>query len=347
MLRRAFLIAVALSALAALTPATPGRAWTFTDAAGRTVDIPDAPGRVLAAGPPAAVLIYALAPDKLAGWVRAPNEAEKEFLAAPYRDLPGLGRLTGKGGTANIEMILAQKPDLILDVGSVDPTYASLADRVQEQTGIPYVLIDGRFDRTPETLREAGRVLAVPEAGETAAAFAETALARLSADLAATPAEQRPRVYYGRGPDGLETGLAGSINTEVLAAAGALNVAEGAGAGGLAEVSLEQVLVWDPEVILAQDPEFARELRADPAWAGVAAVREGRIYVSPALPFGWFDAPPGINRIIGVDWLRYVLQGGSIDELRGRARDFYALFYHVDLSDAQLDQLLAGTAAAP
>lgn len=345
--RRIFLKALALVATLALGLPAQAETRTVVDSAGRSVVVPAAPQRVLAAGPPASVLLYALAPEKMVGWVREPSAAEKAFIAAPYRDLPVTGRLTGKGNTANIEMVLAAKPDLILDVGSVDPTYASLADRVQEQTGIPYVLVDGRFDRTPETLREVGALLGVPDVAEKEAAFAEAALARLAARVAAIPEAERPRVYYGRGPDGLETGLAGSINMEVLDAVGATNVAEAAGAGGLANVSAEQVLAWNPDVILTQNPDFHASLAADPVWAQVAAVREGRVYQVPTLPFGWFDTPPGINRVIGVDWLTSVLypgEGGP--DLRAATRDFYRLFYHVDPTDAELDTLLAGAAPA-
>ena len=108
--------------------------------------------RVFAAGPPATLLAYVLAPETLAGWTRALTPAEREYLAAPYGDLPDFGRLTGRGETANLEMVLRTKPDLILDFGSVTPTYISLADRVQAQTGIPYVLIDGLFTNTAAAL---------------------------------------------------------------------------------------------------------------------------------------------------------------------------------------------------
>lgn len=98
----------------------------------------------------------------MVGWVREPSAAEKEVIAPPFRDLPVTGRLTGRGNTANIEMVLAVKPDLILDVGSVDPTYASLADRVQEQTGIPYLLVDGSFARTPRRCARSARFSMCP-----------------------------------------------------------------------------------------------------------------------------------------------------------------------------------------
>ena len=69
---------------------------------------------------------------------------------------PEIGRLTGRGNTANLETVIALKPDLILDVGSTRATFVSLAERVQAQTGIPYALLDGRFDAIPDTYRKLG-----------------------------------------------------------------------------------------------------------------------------------------------------------------------------------------------
>src|SRR5262245_16531008 len=224
-----------LFALFGILP-TVAQARSITDAAGRKVEIPDRITRVLAAGPPAAVLIYALAPDKLTGWVRAPSDAEKAYLMPSVRDLPTYGRLTGKGGTANMEAVLAAKPDIILDVGTVDATYSSLADKVQSQTGIPYVLIDGSFARTGDTLRTAGDILGVGARAKELADYADGTIKNLNEKLAGIPTDKRPHVYYGRGPEGLETGLAGSINLEILEAAGATNVASAAGKGGLTQV---------------------------------------------------------------------------------------------------------------
>ena len=71
-------------------------------------------------------------------------------------------------------------------------------------------------------------------------------------------------------------------------------------------------------------------------------MRDGRIYLSPHLPYAWFDAPPGVNRLIGVRWLGSVLYPKQFPEsLHGATHQFYKLFYHVDLRDEQIDQLLA------
>ena len=327
-----------LFALSAQVEARP-----FTDAAGRTVELPETVTRVLAAGPPASVLLYTLVPDKLAGWVSAPAAEAKPFLVPAARDLPVFGRLTGRGGTANVEMVLSAKPDLIVDVGSIGATYASLADRVQAQTGIPYVLLDGSFTKTPETYRQLGVIVGAQARGDMLASEAERMMREIESKLATVPPDKRPRVYYGRGPKGLETGLAGSINTEILDAAGADNVAAAAGSGGLATVSPEQVLAWNPDIILTLDESVRAAVLSDPVWSGLPAVRDKRVYRAPNLPFGWFDAPPGVNRLIGLSWLAALFHPDLFpQDLRETTRAFYKTFYAVELTGEQLDTLLAG-----
>src|SRR5262249_55985851 len=152
---------------------------------------------------------------------------------------------------ANLESVIALKPDLILDIGSVNPTYVSLADRVQEQTGIPYALLDGRFDGSARAYRTLGTLIGQPAPGEEFAGYTERTMAVIAGRIAAVPKAARPRVYYARGPRGLETGLGGSINVETIELL-AQNVA-GETRGGLATVSIEQVLLWNPDVIITID----------------------------------------------------------------------------------------------
>ena len=332
-------LGLALTALLALTDGAAAR--PFTDAAGRTVEIPDRVTRVLAAGPPAAVLLYSLAPDLIAGWVSAPAPAALPYLEPRTRALPAFGRLTGRGGTANVEAVLAAKPDLIVDSGSLGPTYASLADRVQAQTGIPYILLDGGFSRIPETYRQLGAALGRQADADALAAYAQDLTDTVAKAIGPLPASQRPRVYYARGSRGLETGFAGAINTELLEAAGASNVAQDGG-GRLGTVSPEQVLAWNPEVIVTLDPVFPALARTDPVWKDVTAVQAGRIYPAPLQPFPWFDAPPGINRLIGLRWLAGLLHPELFPEpMPEVVRDFYRRFYHVELDAAQATSLLS------
>ncbi|WP_167644826.1 iron ABC transporter substrate-binding protein [Mameliella alba] len=322
--------------------ATPLAARTITDSAGRVVEVPDDVTTVFAAGPPASVLVYVLKPEALTGWPRALRAEERDYIAEPYRDLPETGRLTGRGGEANLERVLEIKPDLIVDFGSVRDTYIDLADRVQAQTGIPYLLIDGRFENTPEALRILGEALGVPDRGKALAADAEARFASIDALLDEVPEEARPRVYLARGPDGLETGMKGSINTEIIERAGGRNVADDGGTTrGLVRASMEQVIVANPDLVVTWDRTFFDRVWEDPLWQGIDAVQQQRVYLSPTAPFGWIDRPPSLNRMMGLNWMAGLMYPDRWQgDLREEAREFYAQWYHVDLSDDALDRLL-------
>jgi iron complex transport system substrate-binding protein len=335
--RRALLTGLA----GALIAPRKALAQSVMDGAGRAVPVPRKVERVFPAGPPAAIFVYTLAPELLLGWPRANRPEERAFLLPDVGGRPEVGRITGRGNTANLETVLALKPDLILDMGSTSATYVSLADRVQQQTGIPYALLDGRFTGTAEGYRILGALIGERQKGEDYAAIVDATIRDVTGRLAAVPADRRPRVYYARGPRGLETGLGGSINVETIELL-AQNVAGGT-RGGLANVSIEQVLVWNPDVIVTIDQDFAAAVRGDPAWASMKAVRDGRVHLSPKMPFGWVDFPPSVNRLIGLRWLAKILYPDMFpDDLTAQTREFYTRFYHVTPSDAQIERVLAG-----
>ncbi len=316
-------------------------AQTVNDAAGRSVAVPAKVSRVFPAGPPAAILLYTLAPDLLIGWPRANRPEECVYMLPEICTRPEVGRITGRGNTANLETVLALKPDLILDVGSTSATFVSLADRVQEQTGIPYALLDGRVSGIAGTYRSLGALIGRREDAEKLVRYTEDTLKTILGRVEPVTASERPRVYYARGPKGLATGLGGSINVETIEMIGR-NVA-GETPGGLANVSIEQILVWNPDVIVTIDQEFAATVRTDPSWASVKAVRENRVHLSPKMPFGWVDFPPSVNRLIGLWWLAKILYPDRFPEdLRKLTEEFYTLFYHVTPTPAQIDHVLAG-----
>jgi iron complex transport system substrate-binding protein len=147
-----------LSGASAALIAPSARAATVTDATGRALPMPEKIARVFPAGPPAAILLYTLAPDLLLGWPRANRPEECAYMLPDVCTRPEVGRLTGRGNTANLESVIALKPDLILDVGATSTTFVSLAERVQQQTGIPYALLDGRFDAVAVTYRKLGEL---------------------------------------------------------------------------------------------------------------------------------------------------------------------------------------------
>jgi len=317
-----------------------------TDGAGRLIVPPPRVERVFAAGPPASVMVFALAPEKLVGWTRGMRVAEAQFFDERYARLPELGRLTGRGDTANVEVVLRAKANLIVDAGATHASLAELAQSVQDRTGISYALFDGRIEQTPATLRALGRLMGNERAAEALAAWYENELE--DARARSRRSKSNPLVYYGRGSAGLQTGGKGSINVEVLEILGARNAAAEARAG-LVTVPFEQVILWNPEVILTTDPNFWRLAWVDPRWRAVEAVHRKQVFLSPHLPFGWFDFPPGPNRLLGIWWAGKILEPeafASVD-LRAKAREFHRRFYHRVPTEAQLDALLGEPGVLP
>ena len=330
--------------LALLLPGIARSQAAIVDASGREIRPPAKVERVYAAGPPASLLVFAIAPDKLVGWTRGMRANEAPFFPDRYAQLPELGRLTGRGNTANIEVVLQAKTDLIVDVGSTGASLASLATQVQEQTRIPYALFDGRIESTATTLRALGKLMG--NDGDRLATWYEQQLA--NAKQRVGRAKDHPLVYYGRGTSGLQSGGKGSINVEILDFLGARNAAAEARAG-LATVAMEQVLIWNPEVILTTDPNYWASVWSDARWRDVKAVQTRRVYLAPHLPFGWFDFPPGANRLLGIWWagkLLYPREFADVD-LRAKVSEFHRLFYHREPSAAQLDALLGEPGVMP
>ncbi|MDR3421734.1 MAG: ABC transporter substrate-binding protein [Xanthobacteraceae bacterium] len=337
--RRAFVGGLAV----ALVAPRDGFAASITDATGRTVMASDRLMRIYPAGPPAAVELYTLAPDLLMGWLEPIGQADREFLLPESAALPKIPRLTGRGGdTINLDALAALKPDLILDVSNTGEAYSSLAERVQQQSSIPYVLLDGHLDRIGATYRAIGHLIGRSEQAETLARYAETTIATITQRSAEVPSDARPLVYYARDKSGLQTGFGGSMISEPIEFIGARNAAaELHGAHGVA--TLEQVTAWNPEIIIAGDREFTKLVRSDPAWAAIAAVEKGRIYLAPRLPFGWIDYPPAVNRLIGLWWLAKIFYPDRFPEdINALARHFYTVFYHVTPTAAQIGRVLAG-----
>lgn len=310
---------------------------TLTDAAGRQVTLPATVTRVLASGPPGSVFLYTLAPEMMIGWIRPPTPEEKPFLKAPYADLPVYARMTGRSDSIDVAAIQAHKADFILDIGAIDPGYVALADRVQAQVGLPYVLLDGTLAKTAASYRILGGLLGREARAEELARAADAMIADVRGKIAAVPADRRPRVLYARGAKG--TVRANPINVDILDVLGAANVAPPS--GSREPLGMEEIQRADPTVILAIDEAFFESVMRDPAWANVAAVKARRVFHAPTLPFNWLDDPPGVNRLIGMRWLAERMYPDiRFGDLRAAIRDFYRTFYHQQPTVPQVEVLM-------
>ena len=332
------LVAAALAVFALIGAAMPAAAAVFTDAAGRRVNLPGHITRILPAERNAEVLVYALAPDKLVGLERlSGGKAKLRGVERP----PVLHFRQDSTPESVAQAALDYRADLIIDAGPVTPERAVFADAVQQRSGIPYILVYDGFDRLQQVFVSLGELFGVGERGNDLRLFFEFDITRVRGVQQVRPTDNRPHVYYALGPDGLTTALPGSPAGAAIDAAGGINVAGALGRGTLARISREQLLSWNPNIIIAADPRFFAALRRDRAWRGLSAVREKKVYLEPNKPFGWLNDPPGINRLIGLYWLSALFyKFPEYEDLRGVTCEFYDKFYRLRLTNAQLNNML-------
>lgn len=297
---------------------------------------PQAVKRLLSAGKPSDVLLLAIAPEKLEGFSAFKLDGKRGiYFPEMIQKKPKLGKISGKSSTLSPEKIVALSPDLIVDLGNFTPNYKDQAKKTHVQTKVPYVLLNGGLDATPAMLREAGKLLDVTSTTEPQAQWAEAALAV----AAEHRAHETRTVYLARGNDGLQTGEPGSIHTETLEKVGLKNVVAGTHKG-LTQISPEQLLLWDPDMIFTEYPAVRELFYTNPKWARLKAVKAKQIFVVPAVPFNWVDSPPSINRLLGLKWLSAKLDGKPKADMLPDVKSFYKTFYHYDLSDEQAMTLL-------
>ena len=327
---------LAIGALAFSHP--PASAAMFTDAAGRRVNLPDNITRILPAERNAEVLVYTLAPEKLAGLERLPGERAKPL----GRARPAVLQFRQDSTPESVaQAAYNYRANLIIDAGPVTPERAAFADAVQQQSGIPYIFVYDGFDRLQQVFISLGEIFGVRDRAAEVRLFFEYAITRVRGIQQIRPTDERSHVYYGLGPDGLTTALPGSPEAAAIDAAGGINVAGALGRGSLARISREQLLSWNPSIIIAEDPRFFDALRRDRAWRELSAVRARKVYLEPSDPFGWLNDPPGVNRLIGLYWLSTLFYDFPVyEDLRGIACEFYDKFYRLRLTNAQLNNIL-------
>jgi iron complex transport system substrate-binding protein len=294
------------------------------DATGRTVQVPDHPAHIVPAGPPAAVLLEAVAPDLMAGWPSPLSDEARAVLPPDAAKLPQIPRVTGRADVT--DEIKALKPDLIVDYGTVSPRYADLALATQQRTGIPTILLDGSLAKIPDVLRTLGRILHREDRTEILARFAEVLLT-----LPAPSAH--PTVLYARGADGLTVAAPNIDVTEVFTRLG-WPVLAPEGQGTFRPASIDAIRTLDPDMLIFADPAVRAVVEKSDAWKTVRAVREGHVLIAPSLPFGWVEEPPSINRLIGLAWL------GGRDPVTLAALS-NAVVYGRTLTPAELDAVLS------
>lgn len=327
-----------------------GETREITDMAGRKVTVPAAEDieSVFSTGPVAAIFMYMVAPDKLLGWNYELNDVEKSIILEKYHDLPNFGM----GDAINYEAVIAANPTIALNCGKINDAMVSDCDALSKSLGIPVIAVDNELNNSAEAFRFMGELLGVEDHAEELAEYSEKIFTDI-ASLADIPEDEKVSVYFGNGEESLETAPRGSQHAQILDAVNVINVADlELGDGSRVQISAEQLLAWNPDVIVVNgEPKAdksgnsaAEDILSNPDYASLKAVQDNKVYGTPNAPFSWVDRPAGPNRLIGMRWLSAVVYPEYIKcDVNEEIREFFNLFYHVDLSDEQLENVLKGT----
>jgi iron complex transport system substrate-binding protein len=335
-------------ALALLTfcLATSVGARELTDMFGRRLSLPDYPRKVYSASPPDTWLLYALDPTMLAGLNLPIREHEKRFLHKQVLRLPLIGGTFGEGSTPNMEMLLRVNPELV--IVSNDETALSLkVNKSMKMLHCPVIEMTlARPSDYPGAFLRMGSILGREERARKLAGYCRSTLSHAAAFSRAVPPDKRVSVYYAEGADGLNTECDSSRHSELIRLAGGVNVhhCRAKDLFGMEKVTLEQVISYNPAVILAMDKGFYRRVWKDQRWRSIRAVKNRRVYLIPDQPINWFDRPPSFMRFIGLKWVMKCLYPHAYRaDIVKEARDFFRLFLGVDVPDTEMGKVLAGS----
>jgi iron complex transport system substrate-binding protein len=318
---------------------------SFTDSCGRRVEIPENLTRVAPSGAVATMLLAAVAPEYLVSVNATPSSSQYKYLPQNLLNLPTTGQMYGSKSTLNLETLLACKAQIVIDLGDKKDGMAAELDELQKKLGIPVIFIEADLSHMAEAFRTLGNILSGKQArGEELAAFCEETVKMAKENSAKIPASKRLSVLYTSGVSGLDTNAHGSIQAQVLDLVGAENAAvveDVSNKGGGNTVNLEQLYQFDPDVIVFTAGSIYKTVASDPAWAQLRAVKDGKYYEIPALPYNWLSNPPSVNMILGIWWLGNLLYPDVYDyDMTAEAQKIFRLFWNYDLSDQEAAQLL-------
>ena len=317
--------------------------FIFTDSLDRQIELPSNLEKIVPSGNLAQMVLYSVAPEKIVGWSSKLSNAAKEYFLQDTVNLPVFGTFYGKKANLNKEALIYAGPEVVIDMGEIKGSKEAMTsdlDKLSSDIAIPVVFIENYLDNTPDAYRTLGKLLDKEERAEKLASYSEKALemAASAREKIATPVT----VYYSSSEDGLEAIPEGSFHGEVIEKVGGKNIVPSSFTNkNGSSVSMEQLYLWNPDVILLSNKAAYDNATTSDVWANLDAVKNKRVYLVPTVPYSFIDSPPANNRIIGMYWLGNILYPELFDvDVVKEVQDFYSLFYSHDLTADQAKTIL-------
>lgn len=325
------------------TPDPEPTTRTFTDSLGREVTLPTNLSKIAISGPLAQIVVFAIAPDMMVGIANGWADEAKGLIPDEYYNLPKLGQLYGGKGELNLETLLQSGAEIVIDVGEQKDGMADDLNALQEQTGIPFVHIDCYTGSMGDTYRTLGTLLGKEIEGNALGEYCDKVYNRTN-EIANSV--EKVNLLYCLGDKGENVIAKGSYHAEVIdLLSNNLAVVESPSSKGSGnEVDMEQILKWNPDVILFAPGSVYATVGEDSAWQGVNAIKNGTYYEVPVGPYNWMGFPPSVQRMLGMMWMAKLLYPEAADyDLQAEVTEYFKLFYHTTLSEDAYNALVANS----
>lgn len=314
---------------------------TITDEAGKQVEIPVNVQRIADSWPAHNEVLAMLgAGDKIAATVHTPES--RPWL---YKVNPAMSKAVNTfNPNLNIEELIKTKPDI-----SIVPVGDKNVDKISE-LGIPVVqLTFTDFNSLKSCFLLTGDILGsvAKQRAQQYNNYLDSKLKMVTDITSKIPQVNRPKVLH---LTSLSPNIVDGGNTIIdawIQAAGSVNAAASVN-GSFKEVSMEQILKWNPDVIIlgtgntGLGAKNADLLKTDPQWQNINAVKNGRVYVNPNGAFMWDRY--GAEEALEIQWAAKTLNPDKFTNLdmTQATKDFYKTFLNYNLTGDETNRILTG-----
>lgn len=328
----------------AVESVAPEKTVEFTDSLGRVVTIPEEITKIAISGPLSQVYILPLAGDMLVGVSNAFAENAQKYISEDILSKTEIGQLYGGKREMDLEALLAADPDVVIDIGEPKGKMVGDFDTLTQQTGIPFIHIDATVSTAHDAYRTLGKLLNREEKAEKLAAWCEDTYDGITALMEQVDADNaRKTLLYCLGDTGTNVIAEGSFHAQTvnLMSRNVAVIEDIVSSGDGNQVDLEQILLWNPEVIVFAYGSCYDAVADDTQWQNISAVVNGTYYEAPYGPYGWLSSPPAVQSYLGMLWLGEVLYPEyTTYNLQEEITAYYELFYGCQLTDTMYLELV-------
>ncbi len=249
-----------------------------------------------------------------------------------------------RSGTINIEELLRINPDVVIIRG--DTAVNEKEVEKLDNSGIPYIIVEfSTMKEQQEAISIIGKAIGKSQEAEEFNNYYNDVIARVDEVIKDIPLDERVRVYHSEN-QATRTIHKNSLAADWSKAAGIINVSVGEELeleGNDYYANIEQILLWDPEVIIANETSAIKVITGHPQWSGISAVRNGKVYKLPQGISRW-GHPGSVETPLAILWTAKTAYPDKFEhiDIKEEVRYFYKTFFNWELDDDMVETILRG-----